>query len=77
EGTTKSRVGGVLDGLSDWLDRYKWPAGLGQEQYDWEPARIETSVQNRVGRIKALGNAVNPVQVYPILAAIKAINDQI
>lgn len=77
EGTTKSRLGGVLDGLSDWLDRYKWPAGLGQEQYDWEPARIETSVQNRVGRIKALGNAVNPVQVYPILAAIKAINDQI
>ncbi|ARF66691.1 hypothetical protein B7C51_01030 [Paenibacillus larvae subsp. pulvifaciens] len=58
------------------MDRYKWPAGLGQKQYDWEPARIETGVQNRVGRIKALGNAVNPVQVYPILAAIKAINDQ-
>ncbi|MEV2911137.1 DNA cytosine methyltransferase [Paenibacillus larvae] len=77
EGTTKSRLGGVLDGISDWLDRYKWPVGLGQEQYDWEPARIETGVQNRVGRIKALGNAVNPVQVYPFLEAIKAINDQI
>ncbi|WP_127483955.1 DNA cytosine methyltransferase [Paenibacillus ehimensis] len=30
---------------------------------------------NGVDRVKALGNAVNPYQVYPILAAIKQIDD--
>lgn len=75
--TTESRLGGVLDGLSDWMDRHQWPAGLGAEQYEWEPTRVAMQVKNRPGRIKALGNAVNPYQIYPILAAIKAINDQI
>jgi len=71
----ESSLGGVLDGLSNWLDGYQWPAGLGAEQYDWEPPRVATGVKDRVGRLKALGNAVNPVQIYPILAAIKAIDD--
>ncbi|MNO29203.1 putative BsuMI modification methylase subunit YdiP [compost metagenome] len=70
-------LGGVLDGLSDWLDRYKWPAGLGAEQYDWEPPRVATGVKDRVGRLKGLGNAVNPVQAYPVLASIKAIDDSL
>ncbi|BFH12746.1 hypothetical protein J6TS7_64640 [Paenibacillus dendritiformis] len=65
----------MLDGLSNWLDGYKWPAALGQPQYEWEPPRVATGVKDRVGRLKALGNAVDPVQVYPILAAIKAIED--
>jgi DNA (cytosine-5)-methyltransferase 1 len=75
--TIKSGLGGVLDGLSDWLDRYQWPAGLGAEQYEWEPPRVATGVKDRVGRLKGLGNAVNPRQIYPVFAAIKAINDQL
>lgn len=75
--SAESILGGVLDGLSDWLDRYQWPAGQGAEQYDWEPPRVATGVKDRVGRLKALGNAVNPVQIYPIMAAIKAIDDQL
>lgn len=73
----ESQLGGVLNGLSDWLDEYRWPAALGQEQFEWEPPRVATGVKNRVGRLKAVGNAVNPVQIYPIMAAIKAINDAI
>lgn len=70
-------VGGMLNGLSRKLDEHRWPAALGQEQYDWEPPRVATGIKNRVGRLKALGNAVNPHQVYPVLAAIKAINDSL
>lgn len=77
EWSIESKLGGVLDGISDWLDRYQWPAGQGAAQYDWEPPRVATGVKDRVGRLKALGNAVNPVQIYPILAAIKAIDDQL
>lgn len=69
-------LGGVLDGISSFVDGYKWPAGLGADQYDWEPPRVAVGVKDRVGRLKALGNAVNPVQIYPIMAAIKAIDEQ-
>ncbi|WP_340014680.1 DNA (cytosine-5-)-methyltransferase [Paenibacillus sp. FSL K6-1318] len=75
--STESELGGILDGLSSWLDGYRWPAGQGAEQYDWEPRRVTAGETNRTGRLKALGNAVNPVQIYPIMAAIKAINDQL
>src|SRR5690606_9313662 len=30
-------LGGVLDGISARLDGHRWPAPLGQPQYDWEP----------------------------------------
>ena len=46
-----------------------WPAGPG-EQYEWEPPRIATGVKDRVARLKALGNAVVPAQIYPIFKAI-------
>lgn len=75
--STESELGGILDGLSDWLDGYRWPAGQGAQQYDWEPRRVTTGETNRTGRLKALGNAVNPVQIYPIMAALKAINDRL
>lgn len=73
----ESELGRILDGISTRLDEHRWPEGLGPEQHDWEPPRVANGVENRVGRLKALGNAVNPHQIYPILAAIKAINDSL
>lgn len=73
--STQPELGRVLDGISSRLDKHRWPAGLGAQQYDWEPRRVATGVKDRVGRLKALGNAVNPRQIYPIMAAIKAIDD--
>src|SRR5690606_17415510 len=75
--TVESGLGGVLDGLSDWLDGCRWPALLGQPQYEWEPPRVAVGIKNRVPRLKALGNAVVPQQVFPILAAIKAVHDSL
>ena len=46
-----------------------WPAGVGP-QHDWEPPRITTHKKQRSKRLTALGNAVVPQQVYPILKAI-------
>lgn len=67
-GPTKPRLGGGLDGLSERLDgiRRSWLDGT------WEVGipRVATGVKNRADRIKALGNAVVPQQVYPILKAI-------
>lgn len=54
-------------------DIVRFPAGYGEPQYDWEPPRIASGVKSRVARLKALGNAVVPAQVLPILAAIAAI----
>lgn len=58
-----------------WIDQPRWPAGIGQEQHEWEPPRVAAGVKNRVPRLKACGNAVVPAQVFPILAAIKAVHD--
>ncbi|MGF6356717.1 DNA (cytosine-5)-methyltransferase 1 [Paenibacillus sp. 4624] len=91
-GATQSRMGGNVDELSagldgsgidslddliDFIHSYPQPALMGIPQYDWEPPRVATGVQDRTGRLKALGNAVDPLQIYPIMAAIKAIHDQI
>lgn len=73
ERSIKPGMGGELDGLSDWLDRHQWPAGYGQDQYEWEPSRVASGVKDRVGRLKALGNAVVPQQIYPIFAAIREV----
>jgi DNA (cytosine-5)-methyltransferase 1 len=61
----ESRLGGVANGISYWLDGY-WKV---------EPniPRVATGVKNRVDRLKCLGNAVVPQQVYPILQAIAEI----
>ncbi|OBZ13304.1 DNA cytosine methyltransferase [Bacillus sp. FJAT-26390] len=69
----QSRMGGALDGISARMDGFRWPAGRGQQQCDWEPPRVKTGVKHRVGRLKALGNAVVPAQVYPIFEAIMKI----
>ena len=65
---TKPCMGRSLDGLSAWMDgvRAGWADGT------WEAGipRIATGVSDRVGRLKALGNAVVPAQFYPIFQAI-------
>jgi DNA (cytosine-5)-methyltransferase 1 len=70
ERSIESRLGGVLDGISFKLDEHRWPAGLGLEQYDWEPPRVAEGVKDRKDRLRALGNTVVPQVVYPILKAI-------
>jgi len=69
--------GGVnpLDALAEFIAQYPQPALMGQPQYDWEPPRVATGVKNRAARLKALGNAVNPLQIYPIMYAIRLIDD--
>lgn len=64
---TQPGLGGMLDGLSARLDQHRWPAGPGEPQYSWEPPRIAQGVKNRKDRLKALGNAVNPYQIFPVL----------
>ncbi|MCY9758144.1 hypothetical protein M5X00_28375 [Paenibacillus alvei] len=64
-----------LDALVKWMEEYPQPAPMGQPQHDWEPPRVATGVKDRVGRLKALGNAVDPAQIFPVLYAIKAIDD--
>lgn len=64
--STKSGLGGMADGIPDWVDGY----------WDTEPVdvpRVAPGVKNRVGRLKALGNAVVPQQFYPIFRAIAKI----
>jgi DNA (cytosine-5)-methyltransferase 1 len=60
-GTSESCVCGMFNGLSARMDRYRWPAGPGQPQYEWEPSRVVTAKDpHRSARLKALGNSVVP-----------------
>lgn len=68
-GLPQSRLGRGADGLPSWLDG-RWPARPDKPQYDWEPPRTATGIRDRAARLKALGNAVVPQQVYPIFRAI-------
>jgi DNA (cytosine-5)-methyltransferase 1 len=52
------------------MDGHQWPAGPGP-QHPGEPPRIVTErVPNRAARLKALGNAIVPQQIFPIFKAI-------
>lgn len=57
-------MGGDIDGLSTWLDG----------SWDTIVAKTVTGIQDRVARIRALGNAVVPQQAYPIFKAIREID---
>lgn len=45
-------------------------------QYSYEPPRVIQGQKNRAKRLKCLGNAVVPQQVYPIFAAIAEIEGE-
>lgn len=55
------------------LGQIKWPAGYGAEQHSYEPPRVIKGMKNRTNRLKALGNAIVPWQVFPFLLAIRLI----
>lgn len=91
-GAAQSGMGGSPYELSDWVDgigmnpldalinfisSYPQPALMGQEQHAWEPPRVATGVKNRAARLKALGNAVDPLQALPILFGIRVINERL
>lgn len=72
--TIEPILGGVANGIPDWVDgdldftiNHYW---------DEEPdiPRVETGIKDRVGRLKALGNAVVPQQFYPIFKAIAEVS---
>jgi len=56
------RMGNVVDGLPSWLAE---PDGV---------PRVATGIKARVAKLKALGNAVVPAQIYPIYKAIVEID---
>lgn len=53
--------------------------GYDPDYWSTEPrlGRMAHGIPDRVDRLKSLGNAVVPQQIYPIMASIKAIDDQI
>lgn len=51
-----------------------WPAGMGAEQFGYEPTRTCGKIPNRAKRLKCLGNAVVPQQAAPFFEAIREMN---
>lgn len=72
--TAKPVLGGVADGIPGWVDRDL--DFMINHYWDTEPdiPRVETGIKDRVGRLKALGNAVVPQQFYPIFKAIAEVS---
>ena len=68
DGGAQSRLGGMVNGVPEAMDGFKlWerePVGV---------PRITDRTDGRADRLKALGNAVCPPQVFPILKFISDI----
>lgn len=71
--TNQSDMGTDADGLSRRLVGHRWPAGQGDEQFEYEPPRTRLSkeIPDYKDRVEAVGNAVVPQVIYPIALAIK------
>jgi hypothetical protein len=52
------------DGLPTRVAR--WPSRPGESQYDWEPPRTIKEAKERAAKLKAIGNAVSPIQAYHV-----------
>lgn len=72
--TAQPGLGRMADGLPGGMDR----DFIINHYWDIEPdiPRIATGILNRVGRLKALGNAVVPQQFYPVFQAVADIENQ-
>ena len=64
------RVGIPNDGFPGWLVR-AW----GTEEWERGIPRVTTGVKDRTNKLKALGNAIVPQVVMPIMEAIKQIEE--
>lgn len=77
-GATQPSVCRSIDGLSARLDSHQWPAHPGEEQKEGEPSRtITKKLPYRNRRLKALGNAIVPQQIYPLFYSIVQIEMEV
>jgi len=70
---TQSGMGRDAYEFSSRMDTTFWPARPGEQQHPGEPPRViapAKKLKQRVARLKALGNAIVPEQIYPLLQAI-------
>lgn len=66
-GEAQSGMGRDSNGLPTWMDivGHRWPAGPGPQPAD-EPPRVRVRQPGDTERLKALGNAVVPQQIFPV-----------
>ena len=73
-GSAQPGLGGVADGISDWMDRNMSVPGYWMPEPDIP--RITTKKEYRKDRLQCLGNAVVPQQFYPVFRAIAEIEGE-